>query len=353
VNEERVSGWIRNSQLARIMQIKDKQIGGVRMARKRFITSDMSIDEKIADIAAENPVAALMWPWFITGFDDWGRMEAMPKKIKLSIFQAFPYTAKDIEGAINLYDKYGIVYKYEVDGKSYLAIEPEKFYKYQTYIRGNKREIDSSNCPPPPNPPWDIVKSSTETEKENYKHADARTCAHISADERNCIPSPSPSPSPSKERDINARARDNIFQISSQEKKFDVTLQKINDKAFEFGMNGITPEFIEDAEMRLSEGTDPELIIKALAIGATNANGNAGAKCRYAISVLQGWASEGIRTLEQWNEKYAPKSRDKPKVHGMTAAKLDKYERAKQEAFKKLEEMGVVFDDEEPSRNTS
>jgi len=41
--------------------------GGVEMARKRFVTSDMSIDEKIADIAAENPVAALMWPWFIIG----------------------------------------------------------------------------------------------------------------------------------------------------------------------------------------------------------------------------------------------------------------------------------------------
>lgn len=59
------------------------------MARKRFITSDMSVDERIAEIAAENPVAALMWPWFITGFDDWGRMEAVPGKIKLSISQRF------------------------------------------------------------------------------------------------------------------------------------------------------------------------------------------------------------------------------------------------------------------------
>ena len=50
------------------------------MARKRFITSDMSVDERIADIAVENPVAALMWPWFITGFDDWGRMEAVRSK---------------------------------------------------------------------------------------------------------------------------------------------------------------------------------------------------------------------------------------------------------------------------------
>jgi len=169
------------------------------MARKRFVTSDISIDEKIADIAAENPVAALMWPWFITGFDDWGRMEAVPVKIKLSIFPAFPYTAKDIKEAIDLYDKYGIVHKYEVDGKEYIAIEPEKYYKYQTYIRGEKREKDGSNCPPPPNPPWGNAKDSAEEQTEHDRRADARTCTQVSADERNCIPSPSPSPSPSKD----------------------------------------------------------------------------------------------------------------------------------------------------------
>ena len=175
------------------------------MARKRFITSDMSIDEKIAEIAAENPVAALMWPWFITGFDDWGRMEAVPVKIKLSIFPAFPYTPKDIEEAIDLYDKFGIVHKYEVDGKEYLAIEPEKYYKYQTYIRGSKREIDSSNCPPSPNPPWGNAKDSKDSAEEHTEHdrrADARTCTQVSADERKSIPLPSPSPSPSPSKEI-------------------------------------------------------------------------------------------------------------------------------------------------------
>lgn len=171
------------------------------MARKRFITSDISVDDKIASIAAENPIVALMWPWFITGFDDWGRMEAVPVKIKLSIFPAFPYTPEDIEEAINLYDKHGIVHKYEVDGKPYVAIEPEKYYKYQTYIRGNKREVDGSNCPPPPNPPWESAKDSAETHKDNNQHTDACTCVQVSAGERNCIPSPSPSPSVSKEID--------------------------------------------------------------------------------------------------------------------------------------------------------
>jgi hypothetical protein len=81
------------------------------MARKRFVTSDMSVDERLAEIAAENPVAALMWPWFITNFDDWGRMEAVPMKIKLTVFPAFPYTADDISEAINLYAKHEIVHK--------------------------------------------------------------------------------------------------------------------------------------------------------------------------------------------------------------------------------------------------
>ena len=310
------------------------------MARKRFVTSDMSIDEKIASIAAENPIAALMWPWFITGFDDWGRMEAVPVKIKLSIFPAFPYTPKDIEEAIDLYDKFGIVHKYEVDGKEYIAIEPEKYYKYQTYIRGNKREVDSSNCPAPPNPPWKSTGNSEDSPATNNQRAHARTCTQTNAIERNCIPSPSPSPSPSPisiEREIDARARENTSQ------NFDTELQKINNKAFEFGMNGITPEFMDDAEARLKEGTDPDLIVKALSIGATKANGGSSAKCRYAISVLQGWAQDGIRTLEQWQAKNAPepKARDKP-MKTKAQERDEAFERSRQEARRILQEQGVI-----------
>ena len=112
-------------------------------------------------------------------------------------------------------------------------------------------------------------------------------------------------------------------------------------------MSGVTPEFLEDAQMRLSEGADVELIIKALSIGATNAHGNAGAKCRYAIRILQSWAAEGIKTLEQWTQKVTPRARDKPNMPDKTAAKLDKYEKAKLEARRMLKEQGVVFDDED------
>lgn len=38
-----------------------------------------------------------MGEWFITAFDDWGRMNADPIEVKLTIFPAFPYTSDDVE----------------------------------------------------------------------------------------------------------------------------------------------------------------------------------------------------------------------------------------------------------------
>jgi DnaD/phage-associated family protein len=317
------------------------------MARKRFVTSEISADRKIAKLAEKNPVAAALWPWFITSFDDWGRMNADPIEVKLTIFPAFPYTSDEVEEFIKLYHEFEIAYFYEVDGKSYLAVNPDTWLKYQTYIRKDKLEKQKSKIPEPKNAPW-IAKNKT-SDNLATKIVAKQQSATIN------VLSPSPSPSPiSIEREIDARARDNISpenksQESNQEKPYDDEIAKINSKSFEFGMNGVTPEFREDAEMRLSEGTDPELIIKALSIAATNANGNAGAKCRYAIKILQGWAAEGIKTLEQWTQKVTPRARDKPNMPDKTAAKLDKYEKAKLEARRMLKEQGVVFDDEDTS----
>ena len=105
------------------------------MARKRCITSEISTDRKIAKLAEKNPTAAALWPWFIPGFDDWGRMSADPIEGKLTIFPAFPYTSDEIEEFIKLYHEFEIAYFYEVDKKPYLAVTPETWLKYQTYIR--------------------------------------------------------------------------------------------------------------------------------------------------------------------------------------------------------------------------
>lgn len=282
------------------------------MARKRFITSDMSNDEDLTDIAETNDVLALMWPWFITAFDDWGRLDVTsPRQVKLDIFPLFPnITAKVVNEAIISYSKSGLVYKYSVNERNYLAIEPCKFYKYQTYIREEKRANDRSNYPAPISPPWENCVKCREG---------ARSCAKVRADSTNSIPSPSPSPSPSPflEREIDAHAPEDKKaeeEVTRKQKAIDKAIENINNKALGYGLSGTTVEFQQDAEMRLKEGTDSELIVKALSIGITNANGKAGAKCKYAIRVLQGWASEGIKTMAQWTEKNAPegKAKDKP-----------------------------------------
>jgi len=163
------------------------------MARKRFVTSEISTDRKIAKLAEKNPTAAALWPWFITALDDWGRMNADPVEVKLAIFPAFPYTSDDIETFIKLYHEFGIAYHYEVDGKPYLAVNPDTWLKYQTYIRKDKLEKQNSKIPEPKNAPW--VAKNNNVDDLATKNVAKQQSATINV----LSPSPSPSPSPSKE----------------------------------------------------------------------------------------------------------------------------------------------------------
>ena len=160
------------------------------MARKRFVTSEISTDRKIAKLAEKNPVAAALWPWFITSFDDWGRMNADPIEVKLTVFPAFPYTSDEVEEFIKLYHEFEIAYFYEVDGKPYLAVCPDTWLKYQTYIRKDKLEKQNSKIPEPKNAPW-VAKDNTVDDLATKNVANQQS-ATIN------VLSPSPSPSPSK-----------------------------------------------------------------------------------------------------------------------------------------------------------
>jgi hypothetical protein len=125
------------------------------MGRKRFVTSDMSSDEKIAIVAEEHgDTAALMWPWLVTALDDWARMNANPREVKLNVFQAFSLTSTDVQAAMEACHEAGLCWLYQVDGKQYLQANPEAFYKQNTYIQEARRAHDGSAYPPPLDHPW-------------------------------------------------------------------------------------------------------------------------------------------------------------------------------------------------------
>ena len=176
------------------------------MAHKRFIMDNMGIDDAIADIAELNGMLALMWPWFIAAFDDWGRLDvSKPRQVKLDLFPMIAgITAKTVEEAISAYSDHGLVYRFEVSEKIYIAIEPCKFYKYQTYIRDEKRAKDHlSKIPAPEHPPWENCADCRDI---------SRKCAQSRAECEEIHPSPSPSPSPSlkQKEEENVCAREDI-----------------------------------------------------------------------------------------------------------------------------------------------
>jgi len=183
------------------------------MSRKVFITSAISVDEDLIAVADALPIAPFVWTLLITHFDDWGRGEASPITIKAKVFPMFDIVTRgDIEKAIDLFHEKEMLLRYEVDGKQFIAVHPDKWFKYQTMVRGEKRTSDAESKYPRPaeHEEWwqdahshavapGSENSSADSRSNSDNHKLARKRTHLHAPARVCIPSPSPSPSPSGE----------------------------------------------------------------------------------------------------------------------------------------------------------
>jgi hypothetical protein len=153
------------------------------MGRKRSIHSDISIDAKVSDLAVHGPLPLLLYTWAIPHADDWGRLLGEPKQFKLLVCPALDVSAAEIEEALNQIAEVGLWYRYQVDGKWYIAFPEDAWFKHQTYINANKRENDSkSKIPAPP--------------KNAAKHQETTKNAAKDQKVAGNVPSPSPSPSP-------------------------------------------------------------------------------------------------------------------------------------------------------------
>ncbi len=161
----------------------------------------MAHDEKMFDLAESQPEAALIWPWMITWFDDWGRALASPKRIKSQLFPNIAtVTLEMIDNAINAYAAVGLIELYEDSEHQYMAIPSVKWFKWQTHIRSEKRVKDNSKFPPCPS------DRAQMHEGDNEVRASARGCAQVT---ENLYPSPSPSPSLSLSLSLSSTEREN------------------------------------------------------------------------------------------------------------------------------------------------
>lgn len=276
------------------------------MARKRFVSSDISIDKKIATLAEDNPTAALMWPWFTTAFDDWGRMGADPMEVKLTLFPAFPFTSKDIEEAILLFDERGLAHLYEVDGKLFLAVNPNTWFKYQTYISAKRKIEDGSKLPPPPNPPWkqNIIAENQQESAINQNKgidntkSDEEIAENLQTSQK-IVPSLSLSPSLSEKKE------------EAEEEANPVNFFEQN------GFGTISPLIADDIDQWQDKFNEPDLIIIEAMKQAVLKNAK---HWNYVSKCLINWHDQKLRTLsdvkayikafdERKNQRGSPRSR--------------------------------------------
>ena len=259
------------------------------MARKVFVSSDMAHDERLIEVAETLPEAALLWPWFVTYFDDWGRAEAHPKRIKAQLFPMNSLVTPElIEKTLRAYADVGLVILYEIDGKAYMAVPPEKWWKYQTHIHKSKRENDQSRYPAPPSA--DSLDSS-------------RSSAESRGDARVFVPSPSPSPSLSltdyyeaaeREEEGEEPTRDDTGVSQSVSPVLDQDLAFLAQSYRRIFNQDIGPtQFAALRFWREEKRFPPEVICEAMKDAADK-----GKRFAYAEGTLRNWDAANIRTLE-------------------------------------------------------
>lgn len=167
------------------------------MARKRSISSDISTDPKLAQLAGYGVLPLLIYTWGIPHADDWGRLPGDPVQFKLMVCPAFPASYEQIEEAIKQVAEVGLWQFYIVDGKKYIAYPREAWFKHQSYINTSKRDDDSKSAYPAP-PDWYEDKKQHEKPKGEEIAKQHQETPRNSNDRQEIAQNPvSPSPSPS------------------------------------------------------------------------------------------------------------------------------------------------------------
>lgn len=112
------------------------------MARKRYISTEISIDTKLNRVS---DLAALLYSWMVPHAGDNCRLSAKnAEELRLSVIPGRRRSDEEIEAAVaELVDQQLI--GREADGRYYFPAE--SFYKYQTYIKpGNRAETPPINA---------------------------------------------------------------------------------------------------------------------------------------------------------------------------------------------------------------
>lgn len=115
-----------------------------------FMRRDMRADPRVVAVASADLQAALAWPWFLMGLDDWGRAYRSARHWRAVIAPALDdIDAAVIDRWVDLYIEARLLHAYEVEGQACVAVLDEEWWAVQTHVHAARRD-GRSRIPPMP-----------------------------------------------------------------------------------------------------------------------------------------------------------------------------------------------------------
>jgi len=122
------------------------------MPRGRFISKEISLDEKVN--ALSDDTARLLFTWLISHLDCEGRLHGDAITVKSIVFPRRPIRTTKIEKYLVEFEEKGLIVRYSCDGNAYLAAP--SFEKHQVGLQKSK---EAQSQIPPPTP--DLLQSNS------------------------------------------------------------------------------------------------------------------------------------------------------------------------------------------------
>lgn len=254
------------------------------MARKRYISTELSTDGKLADLSIHGFLPLLLYTWSIPHMDDWGRLTGDARQFKLLVCPALDILLREVDEALNQIAAAGLWERYEVDGKWCIAVPATKWFKHQSYINKGKREDDAGSDFPSPDQRRRTPQNAeehretpqfTEEQQESPQIAEIRQgTAQIAASFSSSF---SLSSSP--------------YSSATTTTESGMSIMDAHTKAFKtFNMSGLMSDYV----MKLkSKGCDDNFIIELLLeTGESSGNPN----IRLMETIGDRWLKDGIHS---------------------------------------------------------
>ena len=161
------------------------------MSRRRSISTDISTDPKLAEVAEEyGPLPLLLYTWAIPHASDFGQITTDPTQFRLLVCPALPVKSSEVACAIQQLVAAGLWRREGKEGREYLQFPEDAWFRHQSYINASKRPNAAKSHAP--------AEQQQETPRNAAKQQGTPQKAVSPSPTPSLTPSPSPTPPPTE-----------------------------------------------------------------------------------------------------------------------------------------------------------